>query len=78
MQRSSFVPCSYSTGAPELHPIGEVIENHKKNLRIYHIDQDQIKMVEEFYGLRNGRKPEVAYLRPVLTAKRKPARRSRR
>lgn len=62
-EKSSFVPCSYSTGAPELYPVGEVIENREKHLRIYHVDQGQIKMIEEFYGLHNGRKSEYERLR---------------
>lgn len=79
MRVSSFVPCSGTTGAPELHPVGEVIENPEKHLRIYHIDPAQIKLIEEFYGLRNGRKPEAEYFRPLVSPrKRKPARKSRR
>jgi len=77
MSYSSFVPVCWNTGAPELRPIGAIIEIPEKQLRIYTIDQEQIHMIEEFYGLRNGRKPEE-YLRFMVTAKRKPARKSRR
>lgn len=62
-EKSRFVPCSYSTGAPELYPIGEVIENREKHLRVYKVDQGQIRMIEEFYGLHNGRKSEYERLR---------------
>lgn len=61
---SSFVPCSGSTGAPELVPCGEIIDCPEKKLRIYYIDQEQIKMLEEFYGLKNGHRSGEA-LRPL-------------
>lgn len=61
---SSFVPSSGATGAPELVPCGEVIVNAEKRLRIFYVDQDQIKVLEEFYGLRNGHRPGEA-LRPL-------------
>lgn len=80
MSYSSFVPVCRNTGAPELRPVGAIIEIPEKQLRIYTIDQEQIHMIEEFYGLRNGRKPQqIEYLRLLVSPrKRKPARRRRR
>lgn len=71
------MPCSGTTGAPELVPIGEIIDCPEKHLRIYYINQEQIRMLEEFYGLRNGRRPGEA-VRPLVTEKKKPTRRGRR
>ncbi|MGB9887087.1 MAG: hypothetical protein ACPLRW_08825 [Moorellales bacterium] len=70
-RKSMFVPCSGSTGAPELLPVGEVIEIPDKGLRVFHIDRGQIRMLEEFYGLNNGRKSDFQRLQLALEAGRK-------